>query len=384
MSQYPDIQARFGLKRPNFILDPLFDEDADFFADRTGVNVSNIIENLQIDLSTKLPPKRMFWGPYGGGKTHTLRHTMLKLASLTSIHPVYVESPDLSKRSGFIELYRDGVMRACGQDFVLNLFEMAREKVGYAKREEVLRKLKEIVTDEELAKAVAILTDPSEKNKLLLWTWFSGVSVPRTDLSDLSQTQDLTSAEPARLAHYVTILGKLTLALENKTLIFVLDEIDRIHFVGAETIVQFRTALTRLLDPNQRLVSVLLGLSAKNLQEMPDIFHQGGPIVSRLGTDAIMEIPMLDDPDVEPFIKRIIAYVRDDEADIKKLLDEAKKSTSEDMDVNFFPFTEQAIQAIKVGVGLEMTPREIMLKMTRAAGKAHNCDKLAITEDLIS
>ncbi len=383
MAAKVDIQTRYLLRRANFVLNPLSDEDADFFADRTGVNVSKIIEDLQIDLATGLPPKRMLWGPYGGGKTHTLQHTMRKLSSLTPVHPVYVECPDLSKRSSFLELYREGFMRGCGQDFILSLFERTRENVGYAKREEVLRKLREALLDEELAKAVAILTDPSEQNKLLLWAWFSGVPVPRGDLSDLSQTQDLTSAEPARLANYITIIGKLVQDLEQKTLILVLDEMDRIGFVGPDNIVQFRTAFTRLMDPNQKYVSVLLGLSAKNFPDLPDIFGGGGPIVSRIGRDAIQEVPMLDDLDVEPFIKKIIGFLRVPGADVNSLITSAKEQTTEELSEAIFPFTKEAIEAIKVGVGQEMTPREITLKMTRAAGKAHNYDKPLVTSDLV-
>jgi len=378
-----NIQNRFGLSRSNFILNPLSDEDADFFADRTGVNVGKIIEDLQIDLATGLPPKRMLWGPYGGGKTHTLQHTMRRLSDLTPIYPVYVECPDLSKRSAFLELYREGVMRGCGQDFIMHLFESIREKVGYAKPDEVIRKLKEALIDEELAKAVAILTNPTDKNKLILWTWFSGVPVPRGELTELSQTQDLTSAEPARLAHYVTIIGKLIQKIEDKTLILVLDEMDRIGFVGPDTIVQFRTAFTRLMDPNQKYISVLLGLSARNFPDLPDIFGGGGPIVSRIGRDAITEIPMLEDLDVEPFIKKIIGYIRNGAVNIDSLIEATKDTTNEEIVKDMFPFTKEAIDAIKVGVGQEMTPREITLKMTRAAGKAHNYDRKVITSDLI-
>ncbi len=378
-----DIQTRFGLRRSNFVLNPLSDEDADFFADRTGVNVSTIIEDLQIDLATGLPPKRMLWGPYGGGKTHTLQHIMRRLSLLTPVYPLYVECPDLSKRSTFLELYREGIMRSCGQDFITHLFERIREKVGYAKPDEVTRKLKEALMDEELAKAVSILTNPTDRNKLLLWTWFSGVQVPRGELTDLNQTQDLTSAEPAHLAHYVTIIGKLVQNLEQKTLILILDEMDRIGFVGPDTIVQFRTAFTRLMDPNQKYVSILLGISARNFPDLPDIFNEGGPIVSRIGRDAIKEIPMLDDMDVEPFIKKIITFLRLPGVDLRALIDAAKDKTNEELLEEFFPFTKEAIEAIKVGVGQEMTPREITLKMTRAAGKAHNYDRQVIPSDLI-
>jgi len=378
-----NIQTRFGLRRSNFVLDPLSDEDADFFANRTGVNVNKIIEDLQIDLSTDLPPKRLVWGPYGGGKTHTLQHTMRRLSSLTPVKPIYVECPDLSKRSTFLELYRDGIMRSFGQDYIMELLEAVRYQVGHATPDEILKGLRELLLDEELAKAVSILTLATDKNKLLLWSWISGVPVPRGSLSDLGQTQDLTSAEPARLAHYITIIGKLVRDIHGLTLILVLDEMDRIAFVGPDTIVQFQTAFTRLLDPNQKYISVLLGLSAKNFPDLPDIFDQGGPIVSRLGRDAAQPVPMLDDMDVEPFIEKIIGFLRSPDSDINALVTEGRKATDENVLKKFFPFTEDAIEAIKVHVGQEMTPREIILKMTRSAGKAHNYDKPVIISEHI-
>jgi len=44
---------------------------------------------------------------------------------------------------------------------------------------------------------------------------------------------------------------------------------------------------------------------------------------------------------------------------------------------------EKKVDAIKVGVGEEMTPREITLKMTRAAGKAHNYDQPVVSSNFI-
>lgn len=383
MSQFADIKERFALTRSNFILNPLSDTDSDFFADRTSVNVSNIVENLRIDLSTDLPPKRLLWGPYGGGKTHTLLHTMRRLSSYTPVQHVYVECPDLSKDSNFMDLYREGIMRALTQDYVMDLFEKIRESIGFGKREDILKKLKISLQDEELAKACAILNNPTEQNKLTLWSWFSGVAVSKTELVELGQTQDLRSAEPARLAKYIEILGKLVKQVHNKSLILILDEIDRLRSVGVNTIVQFQTAFTRLLDPNQQDVSVLLGISAQNINDLPEIFQSRTPVTSRLGTDAILQINYLEDLEFEPFIKKIIEYLRDKNSNLKNLIDNAKKETTEEIKDEYFPFSLPAIDAIKVSVGREMTPREITLKMTRIAGKAHNHNKLVITSDLV-
>ena len=92
---------------------------------------------------------------------------------------------------------------------------------------------------------------------------------------------------------------------------------------------------------------------------------------------------MLDEFEVEPFIKNIIGFLRSDGCALKDKLDKAKETTDEDLIEEIFPFSAEAIEAIKVSVGLEMTPREITLKMTRAAGKAHNYNKIVITSDII-
>lgn len=49
-------------------------------------------------------------------------------------------------------------------------------------------------------------------------------------------------------------------------------EMERMKAVGPDAIATFVTGFTRLMDPNQRDVAVLLGCSAALLDEMPDIF----------------------------------------------------------------------------------------------------------------
>jgi len=378
------IEERFALRRPNFLIDPI--KDAEFYAHRGGVHVEVIIESLQVDIVTGLAPKRLFWGPYGGGKTHTLQKTMLELGKLISVDPVYVECPDMSPRSTFLELYRDGIMRSMGQTFVMELFKKAIDKVGARRREEFVPRLKEMIGDEELAHAAACLMTPAF-DELKLWAWISGVAVRATDLRELDQTQDLTAAEPARLAQIVVTLGRLLRQTTNRTLILTLDEMDRLQFVGEATVATFRTAFTRLVDPNQTDVSVLIGCSATTLteMEMPQVFavHAGNPVMSRLGTEARIEVPALDPPDVRRFIREIIGHVRNTSPDLNALCDAARKATSETIEEDFFPFTNEALEALESQLSQDMTPREITLKMTTAAGRACVHNKPVITSDVV-
>lgn len=379
-SDEASLERAFALSRPNFILDP--ESDWECFA-RRDINVGAIVEGLRIDLVTRVAPKRLLWGPYGGGKTHTLYRTLHELGKLTTIHPVRVECPDLSKRSTFNELYRDGVMPVFGEESVVGLLERAIEQVPVARRDEYLRRLREFLGDEPLAKAVAQLMNPNFE-RLRLWAWISGIPLSRGELNDLGQTQDLSSGEPARLADMIVLIGKVMKKVDGKTLVLCLDEMERVRAVSSDLITTFVTGFTRLMDPNQRDVAVLLGCSASLFDEMPDIFARNGPVVSRLGAQATIEIPHIPDPDVDGFIRQVIGYVRDNNAELNALISNAKGSHKENLDQEFFPFTTEAIQAMKSRLSRDMTPREITIAMTQAAGRAYLMGRPCVTSDLVS
>lgn len=369
----------YGLKRDNFILNPLADHAC--FA-RDDIKTSDLADSLDIDLVTGIAPKRLVWGPYGGGKTHTLMRTMDELKGLTKIYAVRIECPDLGKKSRFHDLYREGIMRGLGEEFVIGLIEEAVIAGGLARREEMMGKLKARFGDEEVAKAAMRIIDPSF-DRLRLWRWISGVAMSRQDLDDLGQTQDLTSTEAARLAEILCMIGRLLKELRGQTLVLVLDEMERLRAIGPETIPTFVSGFTRLLDPNQTAISILVGTSAAVESELIEVFAENGPVTSRLGSEAKIEIPSLLDPGVGRFIKDVIGFLREPSADLKTLVAEAAKSTSEKISKDYFPFTDEAIESLKSHLMQMMTPREITIKMTRAMGRAYRLKKPVVTADCV-
>lgn len=373
------VAAKYGLTRENFILDPI--KDTKCFA-RSDISIRDIAESLDTDLVTGLAPKRLVWGPYGGGKTHALMCTMEELNQLTSIHAVRVECPDLSKRSRFHDLYSEGIMRQLGQEFVINVIDDAVLGVGYHKHEELLRLLRERFEDEEIAKAAIRMFDPNF-DRLRLWRWLAGVQMSRADLNDLGQTRDLTQAEAARLADIIILLGRLLKELRQKTLVLVLDEMERLRSIGPETIPTFESGFSRLMDPNQKYVSVLLGTSAAVESELVDVFSTTGPVVSRLGLDAKIEVPPLNDRDVDSFIKQVIRYLRDPAVSLDVFIATAQKATDETLQPEFFPFTPHAIETLKSRLTQTMTPREITMKMTRALGRAYRANQPIVAPDCV-
>ena len=371
----------FGLKRPNFILNPK--DDADFYAQRTRVDISSIVESLRTDLVTELPPKRLFWGVYGGGKTHTLFTLSVELGKIIPIRPIYVECPNLSKKATFLYLYH-GIVTSMGRDFVVGLFEELIRNIGLVQREDLLKKLEEMLEDEELSRAVASLLGADPSKKLSFWRYISGVSVPLRDLVDLGQTQALTEAQPAKLAQFVIILGKVLKKIKNQTLVFILDELDRLGYVGEETGSTFEDAFRKMVDPNQRDVSILMGCSGRNIRELPDVFGgEAGPVLTRIGRSGLIEIPEIDPNDVDTFIKEVLNYVRDKSVDISQRIEKIKPKIDEKLEPDFFPFTKEAIETLKGNLTGIMTPREIEQRMTQAAGKAYRIKKPIVTRAIV-
>ena len=377
------IASWFQLSRDNFILDPI--SDYGFYAPRTGVDIPSIVESLQIDMVTGLPPKRMFWGLYGGGKTHTLFAVANEIDKLRDIHLVYVECPNLARRSKFLHLYHDGIMASMGQDFVINLLDELIETMGIVKRDPLLATLKKRVGSEEMARAIASLLGADSSKKLGLWRFLSGVDVPKQDMSNLEQTEDLTEAEPGKLADVIVMLGRIVKTVRNKTLVLILDELDRLEYVGEETGSTFQNAFRRLVDPNQKDVSILMASSANSLQALPEVFGgMYGPVLSRLGDAGLVPVPALDSSDVDGFIKAIIGKVRKENANVPKLIETAKSNgVTEILQEDFFPFSQECLDSLKGVLREIMTPREITQRMTQAMGKAYLMKRHAVTRDVV-
>lgn len=374
------LAEKFGLSRDNFILDPIVDFDC--FA-RDDIAVQEIAEGLDIDLVTGLAPKRLVWGPYGGGKTHMLMKTTHELGKLTDIKAVRIECPDLTRKSRFHDLYREGLMRGLGEGFVIGLMEDVLQEVGFQKADVLRAELKNWFGDEEVAKAAEQLLNPNF-DRLKLWRWLAGVSMSRADLDLLGQTQDLTQAEAARLADIIVMLGKLLRRLRNETLVLILDEMERLKTIGPETITTFMSGFSHLVDQNQRFVSILIGSSAALETEMVDIFSGISPVMSRLGDDVKIEISALaTEQDVDRFVERVLDYLRASGFDVGAAIDVANKPPNETIAANFYPFTNEAIEAVKAKL-TTLTPRAITMQMTRALGRAHRRDLDLITADCVA
>jgi hypothetical protein len=377
-----EIKERFGLKRNSLLLDPI--QDSDFYAPRSGIDVTELVDTLRVDLEAGITPKMVFWGPYGGGKTHTLGKVQKSLQKLVNVNCIYIRCPTLSERATFAEFYQSTFTDGLGENFTIKLLEELCDKLirQYGLRDQrVNEEMRKILGDEELAKASSHLSDRSF-DASELWRWISGVKLSLAELKRLGVTRSLCDVEPLRLAKIIESIGKLTKFLQDKTLVLAYDEMERISDLRPEAVLTFRTALTHLMDPGQTTVSIFMAYTAASFREIPELMK--GPVIDRIGgekSEAVREIPSLDPSDVESFVKAILKYLRSPEVDVRQRIS-AKGEMNETLTEELYPFTKEALDEIKGRIA-SLTPRLIMLTLTRAMSRAHLQNKNVVSSDFI-
>ncbi len=363
----------FGLTRDNYILRPReIVEDRKFYARRPeSVQIEKQITNLEVDLAGKMSPKKLYWGVIGGGKTHTLYNILEELRVRLDIEVVFVECPVTKKSLNFSELYRK-VLDSMGMDLIVNdllrgVVSNVVQRVGIIEQGKAEKELNKLLGYEDLARAsYTILTAGSEFNPLTMWRWLKAEEVSSSERDSLRVSADLKT-DPEVLADILILIGRFMQERKNKTLVLVFDELDRIHDASVDAKETFKAAFTKLTEPGQSYVSVFLCASAESSANVPDLI--GEAVEDRLKGD-ISEIPTMTSNDVLPFVTDLVKHFRDPAANISELVKIAKEETDETLDEDLYPFTQDAVEAIKAACGDKKTPRAITRAMSKGAGRA--------------
>ena len=90
-----------------------------------------------------------------------------------------------------------------------------------------------------------------------------------------------------------------------------------------------------------------------------------------MGRVNIVEIPSMTSDDVRPFVEGIISYVKNPKVDVQDLLKSyASEIEDENIQEETYPFTDEALEALKSACGQLIVPREICYLLGRGAAYA--------------
>lgn len=371
----------FGLRRDNYFLDPRnTPEDRQFFASRpTSLNIQQQITSLELDLEAALAPKKLYWGPYGSGKTHTLYKALYELDQRLPIRVAFVECPVMKKNSTFVELYSK-TLEELGMEFIHELISETLNRVvqqtGFRSPRDVEAKLIETMGDEDLGRAT-YRTVTQQLDPIVIWRWITATGVSSRERDDLRVRDDLSTVDPTRLVGIIITIGKLLKTIKNTSLVLVFDELDRTRGLNPDAATTFSTAFTRLTEPGQTNAAVFFSLSASRIDDLPEILTE--PVRSRMGRENLVEIPGMNPDDVLPFVQGVVGYIRDPSVDVTARVREYSKETSEQLTEYLYPLTKEAVEAIKTACGQLIVPRDICRLMSRGAAYAKLRGKHVVT-----
>jgi hypothetical protein len=377
----PSFQEWFCLAdgRKNFQIDPLRDHQYLFGEPDWEEQINSRLRQSQL-LST--PVRLVWWGQYGIGKTHRLRHTeyLVRKNGYTYL-PVYTKATDIQEKTGFERLHYE-LVNALGRD------EMRKHVSNYLLKIRTgtppVQSLKEISGNSSDVEA-ALMSFGGDNEKLVLpaWRFLSGLKLKGTGLELANVTKDSlnSSAEfSAVLSAFATIL-QIELKQE---LLFLVDEGENLQKITNKTAeARWNESLRSVLDITN--IGFVLAIGAERQDGMPKLVLQPD-IVRRFQRDNYVHMEAFKPPVAKSFVKGML----------NAWIDAAKRSaveTSEALssvagyDPNLFPFTDGGFEKFCDWAVVDQRtakPSEIIARLNNIAAGAYERDKRLIDKDLLT
>jgi hypothetical protein len=380
----------YGLKRPSFQLDP--ELDAEIFVGREDVK-KRLEDRLKRAIATGTSLHTVIYGDYGSGKTHTLNYIYKFLhKQKLDVVPIFVRSPRITTKSNPSDLYSsiiDAISMTEIFDLFVKIYDSVQDKIkdvpDLYRRVDILRSQ---IGNRDLAFVIHryVTTRPSED--FLVVKWLSGEKLSAREKATLNVISD--NSDPFNAAQTLITLFRLFNKFAGKYVLLMLDEMEALAVLGdRRKQLEFQEFLRMLVDEPKN-VGVLIAFTTKlGIEDTPEIFKSTSPVGSRIGYPQnyiwLKEFNELEL--TKNFVKELIKALRDDKTDVEKLVEKYQSMTNETLTVDFYPFTEEAIEVMfemSQSAQKPLLPRDIQKVLTDALGDAMIQDKPFIDSETMT
>jgi hypothetical protein len=232
-----------------------------------------------------------------------------------------------------------------------------------------------------------VTTRPAED--FLVVKWLSGEKLSAREKATLNVISD--NSDPFNAAQTLVTLFRLFNKFAKKYVLLMLDEMEALLIVDRRKILEFQEFLRILVDEPKN-VGVLIAFTTRmGLEDASDIFKPTSPVGSRIGYPQnyiwLKEFNELEL--TKNFVKELIKALRDEKTDVEKLVKKYQSMTTETLTVDFYPFTEEAIEVMfdmstQSGQVKPLLPRDIQKALTDALGDAMIQDKPFVDSEIMT
>ena len=320
-----------------------------FMADRQELQAE--LKELLITLSRRSTSSiHLFWAWFGAGKTHTLLYLahQAELASRRdegmSLITVYSEFPKTVR--SFFDLFRAFMIGSDPDRFVDAYLEIRT----CPSAEALHRRL--VGRSPDLANALQVLAMGDQEKRLIAARWFRGEAPTAAQLRSIGLLKKIDSVDES-VRIFVALADLLNEAAKSRgrsgaRLIWIIDEFQRIERCNPKLKDEINTAVSSAFNACPNGLSVLVSFSGNPQRTLPSWFSR--ELRDRIGRTKLFVLPPMRSDEALSFVRDVLRQFRPDRFK---------------GDQPYFPFTEDAIQAILAEVVRtgELRPRAIMHAM---------------------
>jgi hypothetical protein len=368
--------------------------DSEIFVGREDVK-KRLEDRLRRAIVTGTSLHTFIYGDFGSGKTHTLNYVYRFLnKQKLNVLPIFVRTPRITEKSDPSDLY-GSIVSAISISEIFTLFVKVYDSVqnklkditDLYRRVEVLRG---IVENRDLSFVINNYVTNRPVEDYCVVKWLSGEKLAAKEKATLSVVSD--NSDPNVAIQTLLALVKLFNKIEKKYVLLMLDEMEILQILGTAKKQMAFEEFIRILTSQEKGLGVLMACTTKlGLEDAPMMFKSDTAVGTRIGYPQnyiwLKQFEELDS--MKLFAKQLITALRDEKVDVIALVKKWKTKTKETLTPDFFPFTEEAIEAIHElsrtsGMIKLLLPRDIQKVMTDSLGDAMIQNKPFVDTEIIS
>jgi hypothetical protein len=375
----PSLQEWFCLRegRKNFTIDPLRDQEHLFGEPSWQQEMNDRLRKAQ---ALGAPVRLVWWGQFGIGKTHRLRHTeYLVRKNGYSYDPCYVIATDIEEKSGFERLHFELVsklekdrMREIVSEYALDL---RTHKAGAPP-------LKAICGGSaDVEAAMQSFGGDTVQNVVPAWRFLCGLRLKDEEVKLANVTKEALNSS----LDFAGVIGALASIIQYKTgkeLLYLIDEGENLTKITKKsTAARWQETLRTLLDVGN--VGIVIAIGAERQDGIPPIILQPD-IVRRFQRDNYIQMEAYKPPVAKSFVRGLLRVVIDPERRAALEAGENFRATAPDYDPEIYPFTTRSFERFcdyAVVDPRTAKPSEIIGRLNSLAAGAYFAGLRLITGD---
>jgi hypothetical protein len=367
-------------RRKNFQIDPERDKAFLFGQPQWEEEINSRLKRAEL-LGTAV--RLLWWGQFGIGKTHRLRHTeYLIRQNGYKYRPCYVVATDIQEKTGFERLHYE-LVNSLGRDEIRGMvasyiLKVKNQVPGIPSTREVCGNVADV--------DFALRNFGGDNDNLVVpaWRFLCGLPLKGTDLALAGVTKEQLDSSH----DFAAVLGAFARIIHLETgdeLIYLIDEAENLLKITNRTAeARWQESLRTVLDIQH--INLVFTVGAERFNDVPKLFMMSD-ISRRIQKDNYVHMEAYKLPDVTSFVKDLLKRWIDPSRKAELETNEQFQVQVPDYDSDTYPFTCGGFEKFCEFAVIDprtAKPSEILPRLNTVAAEAYFKERRLIDRTLLT